>query len=262
MGGLSPRRRVFVVGVAVVVLVLGLVVTVRVVGGGASRAAGDRPGTVLLVPGYGGGTDGLRVLADRLRAAGRDAVVVDLPGDGTGDLAGQARALDRAADRALRGGAPSVDVVGHSAGGVVARLWVRERGGAGKARRIVTLGTPHRGVDLAAAGLALAPGACRRACQELAPGSALLRRLGDRAPGPVRWTSVWSERDETVPPASSPLAGAVDVDLQRVCADARTRHAELPSDPLVTGIVLRALGDAAPPAGFGPADCAALRVSS
>ncbi|GAA4095056.1 esterase/lipase family protein [Actinomadura miaoliensis] len=86
-----------------------------------------------LVPGYGGGA----------------AFVLDLPGDGTGDLREQARALDRRLGEALRGGAPSVDVVGHSAGGVVARLWAAEHDGARKARRIVSLGSPHRGAQLA-----------------------------------------------------------------------------------------------------------------
>ncbi|MBW8486640.1 esterase/lipase family protein [Actinomadura parmotrematis] len=258
---MSPRRRIFVWGVLSVVAALVVAVAMRVLGGGgAARAVPDEAGPVLLVPGYGGAADGLEVLAARLRAAGRTASVVTPPGDGTGPLEEQAGALDRAAEAALRGGAPSVDVVAHSAGGIVARLWVRG-GGDRKARRVVTLGTPHHGADLAAAGLALAPGACPQACQELTPGSPLLRRLGDRVAGPVRWTSVWSEHDETVPPASSRIAGAAAVDLQRICGDDRTGHADLPYDPLVAGVVLRALGSADLPAP-GPGDCLALRQVS
>src|SRR5439155_18304595 len=91
----------------------------------------EKPGPVLLVPGYGGATGSLQALARRLRSAGRDATVVALPGDGTGDLRAQSRAPDAAARAAvLRTASPAGDVVGYSAGGVVARLWVRD--GAGR----------------------------------------------------------------------------------------------------------------------------------
>ena len=82
--------------------------------------------------------------------------MVDLPGDGTGDLVEAADALDAAATAALeRTGEPAVDIVGYSAGGVVARLWIAD-GGAGSVRRVVTLGSPHHGTELA--GLAGVPG--------------------------------------------------------------------------------------------------------
>ncbi|MBA8951102.1 lipase family alpha/beta hydrolase [Actinomadura namibiensis] len=261
LAGLSPRRRVFVLTVGALALLLVGAVAGRVLiarSSGADAVAQDRPGPVLLVPGYGAGTGGLRVLAARLRSAGREAVVVEMPGDGTGDLREQARVLDRRVSEALRGGAPSVDVVAHSAGGVVARLWVREHDGAGKARRIVTLGSPHQGADLAAAGSALAPGACPEACRQLVPGSGLLRELGDRAPDPPRWVSVWTDDDETVRPEASRLPGATGVGVQEVCPDARVGHTGLPADPLVTAIVTRAL-DAGPPSPPGRGDCGAPR---
>ncbi len=92
----------------------------------------DALGPVLLVPGYGGATAALDVLADALRQSGRDATVVALAGDGTGDLREQAEVLDDAVQRALeRTGAASVDLVGYSAGGVTARLWARDFGGGG-----------------------------------------------------------------------------------------------------------------------------------
>src|SRR3954465_207795 len=100
-------------------------------------AAPDVPGPVLLVPGYGGSTASLRPLAERIRATGRVATVVDLPGDGRGDLRQAANALDAAVTRARAGWATSVDLVGYSAGGVTIRLWAREHDGAAKARRIV-----------------------------------------------------------------------------------------------------------------------------
>jgi pimeloyl-ACP methyl ester carboxylesterase len=217
--------------------------------------AQDRPGTVLLVPGYGGGTAGLAVLAQRIRATGRTTVLVTLPGDATGNLDQQADAVDRVVAEALRAGAPSVDVVGYSAGGVVARVWVQEHDGAYKARRVVTLGSPHHGTELAAAGAALAPGSCPVACRQLAPGSGLLEGLDTPVPDPPGWLAVWTAQDETVtPPETARLEGAVNVEIQSVCPGRQVPHSGLPTDPFVTATVLRAIG-AGPLAPPDPADC-------
>jgi triacylglycerol esterase/lipase EstA (alpha/beta hydrolase family) len=247
-GGLSQRRRWLLVGVgattAAALLVVGVAVVVSRVGGeGRVPPSQDRPGPVLLVPGFGGGVAGVTVLAGRLREAGRQAIVVRLPQDATGDLAGQARALDGYVEEALRGGASSVDVVGHSAGGVVARLWVERHDGPSKARRVVTLGSPHHGANLAAAGAAVAPGACPTACQQLAAGSRLLAGLRTPVPVPPMWLSLWTLQDQTVTPVESArLEGAVNVPVQSICPSLRVSHAALPTDPFVTGLVLAALG--------------------
>jgi triacylglycerol esterase/lipase EstA (alpha/beta hydrolase family) len=226
---------------------------------GSRPAAELPPGPVVLVPGYGGGRTGLEQLAARLQAAGRQTLVLTLPGGGTGDLREQAKALDAAVRGQLDAGAPSVDVVGYSAGGVVARLWAANLGGAKVARRVVTLGSPHHGTQLAGLAAAFVPGECPLACRQLAGGSPLLDGLPDTPAGP-RWTSIWTRTDQVVrPPDSARLAGAVDVVVQDVCADATTEHGTLPTDPLVAGLVLTALDGppltAVPPA----AQCGALR---
>jgi triacylglycerol esterase/lipase EstA (alpha/beta hydrolase family) len=259
--GLSGRRRWLVLMVAVLVGAGVVVVGIRAVGGdaGADRPAQDEPGPVLLVPGYGGSRDALLVLAERLRQNGRDARVLTLPGDGTGDLNAQVRVLDEAAAAAVRDGAPSVDVIGYSAGGVVVRLWVDDAG-ARLARRVVTLGSPLHGTEIAAVGGVVAPGACPVACQQLSPGSPLLDDIS--GPVDVPWLSVWTEDDQTVvPPDSARLSGAVNVSLQQICPDAVVAHSQLPTDPLVTGIVSRALGTGAMAAPRA-SDCARLRASS
>jgi triacylglycerol lipase len=212
-------------------------------GDAAGVPAQDRPGPVLLVPGYGGGTGALQSLAYRIRATGRTATVVPPPGDGTGDLRVQAAVLDRAVTDALAAGAGSVDIIGYSAGGVVARIWATEHDGRQRARRIVTLGSPHHGARIAAVGAAALPGACPTACLQLAPGSSLLAGLPSPVPTPPAWLSVWTSDDETVtPPDSARLPGAVDVVLQSVCPTARPGHGGLPTDPTVTRLVLDALG--------------------
>lgn len=252
---MSPaRRRLFLLLAGLLALVVAVTVTVIVVAatGGKDEpaplrvAAVDqaRPGTVLLIPGYGGSTSALRVLAARLRAAGHQSTVIELPGEGTGDLRGYTALVDAAAQAALRAGSPSVDVVGYSAGGVVARLWAKE-GGVAVARRIVTLGGPHHGTQLAALGASLAPGQCPQACRQLVPGSALLNGLnaGDETPDGPAWLSLWTTVDQTVtPPDSAHLEGATNVVLQDVCPAARTTHSDLPRDRSVQGIVLAALG--------------------
>jgi triacylglycerol lipase len=265
---LSPRRRLLFVVVAVV-----LVMTAGLVGFSVAHQDGptlgnagvrqDKPGPVLLVPGYGGGTAGLDRLAIRLRAAGRQVSVVSLPGNGTGDLDAQADVLDSAAREAMAGGAKSVDVVGYSAGGVVARLWARDHGGAARARRIVTLGSPHHGTDLAAVAGLLAPGSCPRACQELVPGSALMAGLnrGDETPDGPEWVSIWTSKDLVVsPPDSARLAGAHNVVVQRICPGRAVDHGQLPTDAVVGALVLRALG-AQPFVTPRSADCAALSAA-
>ncbi|MEP6853425.1 MAG: lipase [bacterium] len=217
-------------------------------------------GPVLLVPGYGGGTSGLNHLAAALRAAGREVSVVTLAGEGTGDLTTQARVLAAAVTVArVRTGASSVDVVGYSAGGVVARLWVRDFGGAVQARRVVTLGAPHHGTDVAALAAGLG-GGCPPACEQLVPDSDLLRRLnqGDETPGGPAFVSIWSAQDEVVVPADSArLDGALDIVVQQVCADAQVGHGQLPTSRLVQRMVLMELSGPAP-AALSRADCTRL----
>jgi triacylglycerol esterase/lipase EstA (alpha/beta hydrolase family) len=243
----SPRRRLLLICVGVALAAVLTVFGLRLVaGGGDSGVRPDqaRPGTVLLVPGYGGSRTALTTLAGRLEAAGRTAKVLTLPGDGTGELRVQADTLDAAVRAELSGGAASVDIVGYSAGGVVTRLWVERHDGAEVARRIVSLGSPLHGTRIAGVGAALAPGSCPQACRDLAPGSTLLDDLDDEPlPDDLPWLSIWTENDETVqPPDSARLDGAVNLSLQSLCPSARVSHSELPTDPAVTALVLAALG--------------------
>jgi triacylglycerol lipase len=269
LAGLSPARRRLVLVLLALVLVAAAAVTATVVVPGLSdgqetrmtAAQDDHPGPVLLVPGYGGSTSALQTLADRLTAGGRDATVVQVPGEGTGDLNASADALATAVDNALeRTGAGSVDVVGYSAGGVIARLWAAD-GGAQQARRIITLGSPHHGTTVADLAAGFVPAECPAGCQQLTTSSDLLAQLnaGDETPEGPTWVSVWTTVDQTVtPPESAELAGAVDLPVQDVCADSRVGHGQLPSDPLVQGIVLAQLA-AGPPVELTADDCARLR---
>ncbi|MFC5138358.1 esterase/lipase family protein [Actinomycetospora rhizophila] len=257
----SPRRRAFLLAVTAA-----LVAATTLVTGAVVREWGEPPaanpldkGTVVLVPGYGGTRDALVGLAFRLRIVGRPSVVVALPGNGTGDLRTQAATIDRTVRDLLRHGASTVDLVGYSSGGVAVWQYLATGRTAPAVRRVVTLGSPLRGTQVAAAGTALTPEVCEQACRQLVPGSALLTGLAARPRPAVPWLSVWTDTDDVVtPPDSAVLPGVAAIRLQSVCPSARTPHASLPGSRLVMGLVLRALGTRPLPRPV-EADCVALQ---
>ena len=263
LSGLAPARRRLVLALLAAVLVavlggIGVLVAGRLAADDVPPVSQETPGPVLFVPGYGGGQGSLRSLAGMLTAQGRDVTIVDVPGDGTGDLLETASSLGDAVDAALaRTGAGSVDIVGYSAGGVVARLWVGIDDNAGRVRRVITLGSPHHGTTLADLAGDVAPDRCPIGCTQLGTASDLLARLnaGDETPEGPTWVSLWTEQDETVtPPDSARLEGAVNISVQSVCPGAQVRHGELPRDPLVQAMVLAEL-EAGEPQRLTEADC-------
>jgi triacylglycerol lipase len=259
---LSPRRRLLVVAVALATVAGGLAAALRLAAGPDGRTvAGQAPAAtpVVLVPGYGGTPASLSVLERRLRNPLRPVVVASLPDRGTGEIDASVRALGRTVEAT---GAPAVDLVGYSAGGIVVRAWLRQDGNAARARHVVLLGSPNHGAELAALAGTLDASLCVDTCADLAAGSRFLARLnaGDETPPGPDYTSVWTQRDQVVtPPASARLRGAVNVRVQDVCADAAFGHSGLVRDPLALGLVVRAVeGDL--PATPRPADCLPLRA--
>jgi pimeloyl-ACP methyl ester carboxylesterase len=249
---LAPARRrlvLTVVSVVVVALLVGVVALVLHAGRGSAVADQSEPGPVVLVPGYGGDVSDLDPLVAEVRRAGRVAVVFRPTGGGTGDLRVQAKRLGDLVDKAIRDNdARSVDLVGYSAGGVIVRLYVRYDGGASVVRRVLTIGSPHHGTDVAQLAQD-AVGSCPKACEQLGTNSDLLRRLdaGDETPaGPV-WFTARSTSDTIVTPTdSAELTGAVNVEVQQLCPAARTGHGELPGDPVVLALLHQTIGTAAP----------------
>jgi triacylglycerol esterase/lipase EstA (alpha/beta hydrolase family) len=225
------------------------------------RPIDGQPGPVILVPGYGGDAAMLDPLAALLRKAGRTAITLALPDNAMGDLRGQAQVLAAEVTRQLRQGAASVDLVGYSAGGIVVALYVQSD--PSHVRRVVALGAPLHGTQVAGLAMDLAASACPTACQQMAPGSSLLASIDDASPSRtgVPWLSMWTAHDEVVlPPDSARLPGAQNIELQKICADDAAGHTLLPSDPLAEGPTLRALEAAALPLpGLSPSDCTALR---
>lgn len=100
----------------------------------------------------------------------------------------------------------TVDLVGHSMGGLIVRYALTEEAAHDPdfppylyVRKAVTLETPHGGADLAKY--------CNEdiQCVEMLPGSAFLSHLSQdpQATGGTEWTVMGSEHDELVPPQSA-----------------------------------------------------------
>ncbi len=100
-------------------------------------------------------------------------------------------------------------LVGHSMGGIIARNYVQNRGGAAYVKGMVTLGSPHHGSKLA-------PFAISPMGKMLLPGSAFLNEF-NAVPWPegVRAVSIYTRYDNIVLPADSAImAGAATVELE------------------------------------------------
>jgi triacylglycerol lipase len=147
--------------------------------------------TVVLVHGYLANRSTLYPLAAYLRLRGFEHVLT-FNYDSTGGIERAALALRAYLRRHVRGG--RVDLVCHSLGGLVARTYVEQLGGARRVDRCITLGTPHQGTYNAY-------WLWSRVGRELRPDSALLARLhASPAHGGVRWTSVVARSDNLVVP--------------------------------------------------------------
>ena len=85
-----------------------------------------------------------RDVEDALRDEGIDVVSIELPA--TSSVDARARALKDAVDRT---GAPRVNLIAHSMGGLDARWYVGRLGGHERVASLVTISTPHRGTHLA-----------------------------------------------------------------------------------------------------------------
>jgi pimeloyl-ACP methyl ester carboxylesterase len=183
-------------------------------------------GPVLLIPGYGGGTGLFSGLQGQLQAEGIAWEAIDV-GDGTGDLNVYADLVLARARQLVASGAPSVDLVGYSAGGITARAAAAKDGSV--FRRVATIASPHDGTRLAALGQLV--GECPPACQQLAPGSDLLNALPP-ANGSTRYLTLWSRSDDVIrPPESSRLEDATELVVQDVC-DRVVGHLPVLEDPL------------------------------
>lgn len=162
----------------------------------------------------------------RLRAEGVPFVAVNLePVFGT--ISDYANVIDQAVQRLERATGLAPVLVGHSMGGLAIRAWLASVG-AGRAHRVVTIGSPHRGTWLGRFGLS-------RNAREMALGTDWQRALEALEPQAhfERFTCFYSHCDNIVFPASTAtLPGA---DNRHVSG---TAHVHLADHPQVLKEVL------------------------
>jgi pimeloyl-ACP methyl ester carboxylesterase len=182
---------------------------------------------------------------------------------GTGDIAASARQLASFAGRVLAAtGAPKVDLVGHSQGGMMPRFYINFLGGAAKVDKLVALAPSNYGTtidglttlaSLLGASSLLSSGlsvACQ-ACAQQEAGSSFLTALNARptAAG-VRYTVIESAGDEVVTPYTNAFLPAApdvtNITVNRQCPLDRSDHLEIASDPVAMADMLNALDPASP----------------
>lgn len=144
----------------------------------------------------------------RLEADGFRVHEVALPFVLLGDIRHAAASLAAAVEATCQesGWKGRVDMVAHSAGGLVARYYVQRLAGDTRVANLVLLGTPHHGTLVSY----LMP--LLRVASQSAPGSRLLGELNhDPAPAQVRITNFWSPFDGVVIPAQNSVLRAPGV---------------------------------------------------
>lgn len=158
-----------------------------------------------------------------------------------GDLRLAASFLKDKVDATLRGdGAKKVDLVCHSAGGLVARYYLMFLGGAKKVQRVVFMGTPHEGTYFSyVLPIPLIPIA-----RQTRPGSHFLEEIGGEGhiPPGVQFVNLWSPLDTVVLPShNSKLSGS------RAIKFPFTHHWGFLWSRAVYDVVVQGLTDTLPP---------------
>lgn len=187
------------------------------------------------------------------------------PSHANGDLAAAGQRLAGLLD-AISGAHPGVpvDVIAHSQGGVVARLTLADRRPVdGPVANLITLGSPHKGADVATANALLgtttvgelaqggaghvsggAIDGASTAAGQLSEPSELMDDLGDEPlPEGIRVTSIAARGDLTVTGLHSSLDGAINV---MVPLEGLSAHADLPGSMLTQREMALALTGQAP----------------
>jgi len=173
----------------------------------AATAAERNP--VLLIHGIDDTHAAMAPLGRYLEARGWRPFAFDMvPNDGQVGFEALAKQVKaQVATVRAQTGAAKVDLVGFSLGGMVARVYLQELGGAAEVERLITISSPHNGSMTAYFRWNVLG-------EELRPGSKVYQRLNAdlSALSGLRHTVIWTPLDLMIVPAwSSQLPGAREV---------------------------------------------------
>ena len=158
---------------------------------------------ILLVPGYFSNRACFFVFARLLRNLGASHIYMIDPKPMTADIRELANQLAEKVDAIFGAtGVTQINLIGHSMGGLIARYYVEQLGGASKVNVCVTLGTPHHGTALSR----LAWGTNGK---QMRPGSAFLADLNrfEHISKETRFVSIWSTFDNMSAPRTTSILG-------------------------------------------------------
>ena len=161
---------------------------------------------IVLMPGWAGFRSSLLLLAWRLRGRLGDEVIRPDVGIGIGCIREQAERVAVQVEAIARAHPRStIDLIGHSMGGLVASYLLKRLDQGQLVRNVITLGTPHRGSPAA---LFMQRVACgfSAALEQMTPSSGFLRELA-AAPVPpgAQLVSIAGANDGVVPPLYAQL---------------------------------------------------------
>jgi triacylglycerol lipase len=165
---------------------------------------------VLLIQGFLGTRGSMQRVEKRLEQEGLCTFSFNLGLLNTRDIRTSAFLVHRKVEAILEQ-APHIkriDVVGHSMGGLIGLYYIKKLGGHEKVRKLVMIGTPHRGTWVALGGVMMM-GALSESSWQLLPYSSFLVEL-QKGPLPpeVEYYSIAAERDWICPLSSTYLQGA------------------------------------------------------
>ena len=159
---------------------------------------------ILLVPGYFCNRGCWIVFSRLLLRLGASQTYTIDPKRMTADIRDLARQVGDKVEAILSATRASrVNLVGHSMGGLMARYYIEQLGGASKVGVCVTLASPHHGTHLSQIGLGTN-------AKQMRPGSEFLTDLDrfEHIGKETKYVSIWSTFDNmVVPPTSSILGG-------------------------------------------------------
>ncbi|TDB99126.1 alpha/beta fold hydrolase [Actinomadura sp. 7K534] len=190
----------------------------------------------------------------------------DGPIQGIYDIPTSAGELSAFVDRVLEStGAPKVDIVGHSQGGMMPRYYMKFLGGAAKVNKLVGIVPSNHGTNASGLvelgrllGITQAIVKAAPAAGQQIVGSDFLRELnegGDTVPGP-QYIVLATKYDEVVTPYTSSFlngSNAHNVLLQDKCPGDTNAHLGINFDPVMIKFVQNSLDIWGP---YWPIDCA------